>query len=163
MRTARGAAQEAFVQERERFMRMALAEACLAAGENEVPVGAVLVRSGAVLARAHNRCKQLHDPTAHAELLCIREAAAQSGGRLNGCTLYVTMEPCAMCTGAAVHAKLTRLVFGAFDVRAGCCGSVFDLADHCFLSSVTVWGGILEEECARLLTGFFEARRNGRA
>ena len=146
----------------EHWMRRALALADRAANEGEVPVGAVLVRDGVVLARAHNRCEQSFDPTAHAELSCIRAAVAACGGRLTGCALYVTMEPCAMCIGAAVHAKLTRLVFGAYDPRAGCCGSVLDLADHCFLSSVEVWGGILERECARLLTDFFQARRDDR-
>ena len=142
-------------------MALALAEAVLAAGEGEVPVGAVLVREGAVIARNHNRCEQAEDPTAHAELLCIREAAARLGGRLTGCTLYVTMEPCAMCAGAAVNARLTRLVFGAFDERAGCCGSVLALTEGCFLHSVETWGGVRERECAALLTAFFEAKRNG--
>lgn len=149
------AEQEAFVTEREGFMRLALDEARAAYAENEVPIGAVLVRGGKVLTSNHNRCEQLHDPTAHAELLCMQQAVTQCGGRLSDCTLYVTMEPCAMCIGAAINAKLPRLVFGAFDTRAGCCGSVMDLSDHCFLWSVEVWGGILEEECAGLLTDFF--------
>ena len=153
------AAQEAFVAERERFMRLALEEARTAYAENEVPIGAVLVSNGKVLASNHNRCEQRHDPTAHAELLCMQEAVVQCGGRLTDCTLYVTMEPCAMCIGAAVNAKLPRLVFGAFDDRAGCCGSVMDLSDHCFLWSVEVWGGVLEAECAGLLTDFFEKIR----
>lgn len=153
------AAQETFVLEREAYMRLALDEARAAFAENEVPIGAVLVCGDKILASNHNRCEQRHDPTAHAELLCIQEAVAQYGGRLSDCTLYVTMEPCAMCIGAAVNAKLPRLVFGAFDARAGCCGSVMDLSDRCFLWSVEVWGGILETECAGLLTDFFEKIR----
>lgn len=139
------------------FMRLALAEARQAFAESETPVGALLVsHEGETLARAHNRCIQLRDPTAHAELLCIQAVAAMLGGRLTGCTLYVTMEPCAMCAGAAINAKLTRLVFGAFDRRAGCCGSVLDFTDRCFLHSVEVWGGILERECSQLLSDFFK-------
>ena len=144
----------------EPYMSMALEEARLAALENEVPVGAVLVdANGTVLSRSHNRTVAFKDPTAHAELLCIREGSQKLGGRLTGCTLFVTMEPCPMCAGAAVNAKLTRLVFGAFDAVSGCCGSVLDLTDHCFLHTVEIWGGILEKECAGLLTSFFTSRR----
>lgn len=152
------------VAERERYMGMALEQAQAATRCNEVPVGAVLIRDrdGEVLAKAHNHCEQTGDATAHAELICIQKATPALAGRLTGCTLYVTMEPCAMCAGAAVNAKLTRLVFGAFDERAGCCGSVFDLTDHCFYHTVEVWGGILEKECAALLTDFFQHRRQQR-
>lgn len=145
--------------EHERWMLTALEEARMAEAEGEVPVGAALVRAGRVLARAHNRCRQAADPTAHAELLCIREALPLTGGRLTDCTLYVTLEPCAMCAGACVNAKLLRLVYGAFDPRAGCCGSVLDLLDHALLWSVEVWGGVLESECAAPLRRFFQARR----
>lgn len=148
--------------EHERFMRIALTEAEAARHAGEIPVGAVLVSDGdgAVIARAHNLCKTRRDPTAHAELLCLSEGAQKSGGRLDGCTLYVTMEPCAMCAGAAVNARLRRLVFGAYDARCGCCGSVIDLTDRCFYHSVEIWGGVLETECAALLTGFFAAKRD---
>lgn len=143
----------------EEGMRLALAEARLAAQADEVPVGAVVVCNGAVLARAHNRCVALRDGTAHAELLAMQAAARQRGGRLTGCTLYVTLEPCAMCAGAAVNLRLEELVFGAFDPRAGCCGSLVDLTDRCLLHSVRTWGGILEDDCAALLSDFFRAKR----
>jgi tRNA(adenine34) deaminase len=145
--------------EMERYMHLALEEANAAAAEGEVPVGAVLVKSGAVIARAHNACEHLHDASAHAELLCLREGMRQLGARLTGCTLYVTLEPCAMCAGACVNAKLTRLVYGAFDETAGCCGSKMDLTDHCFLHSVETWGGVLEEDCKALLPAFFKELR----
>jgi len=140
-------------------MRLALEEATLAFEAGEVPVGAVLVRNGEVVAHAHNMVETLHDATAHAELLCLREAMGILGARLTYCTLYVTLEPCAMCAGACVNAKLGRLVFGAFDEVAGCCGSKMDLTDKCFLHSVETWGGILEEDCKTLLSSFFQALR----
>lgn len=143
----------------ESYMRLALEEAQLAASEGEVPVGAILVCDDQVIARAHNCVEQMHDATAHAELLCLRKAMAQRGQRLSGCTLYVTLEPCAMCAGACVNAKLERIVFGAFDDVAGCCGSKMDLTDHCFLHNVETWGGILEDECKSVLTQFFQALR----
>ena len=146
-------------QDFERYMRLALEEARLAFDEGEVPVGAVLVRNGEVIARAHNRVEQTGDATAHAELLCLREAMERLGPRLTDCTLYVTLEPCAMCAGACVNAKLSRLVYGAFDEAAGCCGSKMDLTDHCFLHSVETWGGILEPDCKALLSNFFQALR----
>ena len=145
--------------ERERYMRLALSEAQTAYAENEVPVGAVLVRDGAVIAAAHNRCIALSDPTAHAEQLCLSAGAGLCGGRLTDCTLYVTMEPCAMCAGAAVNCKLGRIVFGAYDAAAGCCGSRIDLTDHCFLHTCEVWGGVLEQDCAALLSAFFQSKR----
>lgn len=143
------------------YMRLALAEARLAAAEGEVPVGAVLVRGDKVLAQAHNRVEQCADPTAHAELLCLRAAAAAEGGwRFSDCTLYVTLEPCAMCAGALVNARLGRVVFGAFEPRTGCCGSVFDLLDHAFLHTVPAVGGLLEEECTAVLQAFFAGKRS---
>lgn len=142
-------------------MRLALAEARLAAAEGEVPVGAVLVRGDKVLAQAHNRVEQCADPMAHAELLCLRAAAAAEGGwRFSDCTLYVTLEPCAMCAGALVNARLGRVVFGAFEPRTGCCGSVFDLLDHAFLHTVPAVGGLLEEECTAALQAFFVGKRS---
>jgi len=143
----------------ERYMRIALEEARLAFDASEVPVGAALVCGGEVVARAHNRVERDRDATAHAELLCLQEAMAKRGARLTDCTLYVTLEPCAMCAGACVNAKLGRIVFGAFDEAAGCCGSRMDLTDRCFPHSAEVWGGILEDECKALLTGFFRALR----
>ena len=145
--------------EMEQYMRLALEEAKLAADCGEVPVGAVLVQNGEVIARAHNLVEQTRDATAHAELLCLHEGMAKHGSRLGDCTLYVTLEPCAMCAGACVNAKLQRIVFGAFDEVAGCCGSRMDLTDQCFLHSVEVWGGVLEFDCKTLLTQFFQALR----
>ena len=146
-------------QDFERYIRLALEEARLAFDEGEVPVGAVLVKHGEVVARAHNRVEQTGDAMAHAELLCLREAMERLGPRLTDCTLYVTLEPCAMCAGACVNAKLSQLVYGAFDEAAGCCGTKMDLTDHCFLHSVETWGGIMEPECKALLTDFFQALR----
>lgn len=139
----------------ERFMHAALEEANLAASKGEVPVGAVLVKDGEIVARAHNNVEQTHDATAHAELLCLRQGMELLGARLTDCTLFVTLEPCAMCAGACVNAKLGRLVYGAFDESAGCCGTRMDLTDHCFLHTVETWGGVLETECKKLLSSFF--------
>lgn len=143
----------------EPYMRLALEEARLAFDAGEVPAGAVLVSGGEVIARAHNLVESSRDATAHAEILCLRAGMAKLGQRLSGCTLFVTMEPCAMCAGACVNAKLGQLVFGAFDDVSGCCGSKMDLTDKCFLHSVEVWGGILEKECKSLLSSFFHALR----
>ncbi len=143
----------------ERYMRIALEEATLAFDAGEVPVGAALVKDGEVIARAHNRVERDHDASQHAEMICLREGMAKLGSRLSGCTLYVTLEPCAMCAGACVNAKLGKLVYGAFDEVAGCCGSKMDLTDKCFLHSVETWGGILESECKALLATFFQALR----
>lgn len=143
----------------ERFMRLALEEAQKAYSLGEAPVGAVLVRQGEVIARARNRMEAEGDATAHAELNCIREASRVLGARLNDCTLYCTMEPCAMCAGAAILARIPRVVFGAFDRRAGCCGSVLDITDNWLPQRAEVIGGVLESECAQLLTQFFRERR----
>ena len=143
-----------------RGMRLALEEAKLAAAEGEVPVGAVVMRGDAVLAKDHNRSEQNADMTAHAELLAMQAAAKQLGGRLSDCTLYVTLEPCAMCAGAAVNLRLSELVFGAYDENAGCCGSVADITDHWFLHSIRTVGGIEAEDCAKVLSEFFQARRS---
>ena len=144
----------------EKWMVLALEEAALAAHEDEVPVGAVLVRNGQLIARAHNRVEQTGDPTAHAEMLALREGARLLGnGRLSDCTLYVTLEPCAMCAGAAVNARLGRVVFGAHEEQTGCCGSVLDLTDHMFLCSVESCGGMLEDRCASLLAAYFSQKR----
>ena len=142
----------------ERWMQEALQEARSAMAEDEVPVGAVVVKDGGIVARAHNLSRQQNDPTLHAEVLALREAQQQLGS-LAGCTLYVTMEPCAMCAGAMVLTKLPRLVFGAFDPSCGCTSSRMDLTDHWFYHSVETWGGILEGDCAALLTEFFQRKR----
>ena len=140
------------------WMQEALKEARAAMAEDEVPVGAVVVKDGGIVARAHNLSRQQNDPTLHAEVLALREAQQQLGS-LAGCTLYVTMEPCAMCAGAMVLLKLPRLVFGAFDPSCGCTGSRVDLTDHWFYHSVETWGGVLEGDCAALLTEFFQRKR----
>lgn len=139
----------------------ALAEARRAASAGEVPVGAVVSRNGVVVARAHNASVARHDPTAHAELLAIQEALRTlATDRLTDCTLYVTLEPCAQCAGAIVLAKVGRLVFGAFDPKAGMAGSVGDLLRHARLNHrPEVIGGVAEEETSKLLTAFFDARR----
>ena len=142
----------------EYWMREALQEARAALAEDEVPVGAVVVKDGGIVARAYNLSRQQKDPTLHAEVLALREAQQQLGS-LTGCTLYVTMEPCAMCAGAMVLMKLPRLVFGAFDTSCGCTGSRVDLTDHWFYHSVETWGGVLEGDCAALLTEFFQRKR----
>jgi tRNA(Arg) A34 adenosine deaminase TadA len=139
----------------------ALEQARRAASAGEVPVGAVVVRDGAVVASAHNEGEQRHDPTAHAELLAIQRALhALDADRLSDCTLYVTLEPCAQCAGAIVLSKVGRLVFGAYDEKAGMCGSLGDLARHPRLNHrVEVRGGIEAEACGGLLQAFFESRR----
>ena len=142
----------------ERWMQEALTEARAAFDADEVPVGAVVVRDDSIVAKAHNLSRQQNDPTCHAELLALQEAQ-QKLGSLAGCTLYVTMEPCAMCAGAMVLLKLPRLVFGAFDPSCGCTGSRVDLTDHWFYHSVETWGGVLEGDCAALLTEFFQRKR----
>lgn len=142
----------------ERWMREALSEAQTALTEDEVPVGAVVVRGDEIVSRVHNLSRQNNDPSEHAELLALREAQ-QKLGSLADCTLYVTMEPCAMCAGAMVLMKLPRLVFGAFDPSCGCTGSRIDLTDHWFYHSVETWGGVLETECSALLAEFFQRKR----
>lgn len=148
------------MNEAERCMRLALEEAKRALAGDEVPVGAVLVRRGEVIAAAHNRVEGLTDATAHAELIALREGMAKlRTKRLDDCTLYVTLEPCAMCAGAAVNAKLGRLVFGAHEPKTGCCGSVYDMTDGMFLYTVEACGGVLEEECAALMAEYFVEKR----
>lgn len=139
----------------------ALDEARRAASAGEVPVGAVVVRDGTVVARAHNETVQRRDPTAHAELLALQRALeALHTDRLTDCTLFVTLEPCAQCAGALVLAKLGRLVFGAYDPKAGMAGSVGDVLRHPALNHrVEVVGGVERDACARLLQGFFQERR----
>jgi len=143
-------------------MELAVEEARLAAGEAEVPVGAVAVLNGQLIARNHNRSIQLQDPTAHAEILVLREAASKLGNyRLNGLQLFVTVEPCAMCAGAAVWARIERLVFGAFDEKAGAVGSKLNVLQPGLLNhDVAVASGLLAEECRKPLRDFFSAKRN---
>ena len=146
---------------RETFMRAALDEAKLAFDEEEIPIGAVVVCDGRIIARAHNMREQLKDPTAHAEILAMRKAAQYLGGwRLHRCDLYVTVEPCPMCAGAIVQARFNSLVFGAYDEKAGCCGTVYNLCDEPrFNHKLPVTGGILREECAKIMSDFFKRKR----
>jgi tRNA(adenine34) deaminase len=142
-------------------MQAALAEARTAASAGEVPIGAIVVREGMVIAGGQNRVLRDIDPTAHAEIVAMRAAAQALGNyRLNGCTLYVTLEPCAMCAGAMIHARLDRLVFAAADPKAGAAGSVISLINHPRLNhQMQVEQGILADESSELLKGFFRERR----
>ena len=146
----------------EHFMRLALEQARAAQADGEVPVGAVVVREGQVIATGRNAPVSSHDPTAHAEVIALRAAAQALGNyRLDGCELFVTLEPCAMCSGAMLHARLARVVFGAPDPKTGVAGSVLDLFAQRSLNHQTqVQGGVLADECAGLLSDFFRDRRS---
>jgi tRNA(adenine34) deaminase len=143
------------------YMRRALELARAAGAEGEVPVGAVVVSGGQIVGEGANRPIAGHDPTAHAEIVALRAAGAALGSyRLNDAVLYVTLEPCAMCAAAMVHARVRRVVFGAFDPKAGAAGSLIDLFRLQGLNHrVDAFGGVLADECGALLSGFFEARR----
>ena len=146
----------------ESWLREALAQAEEAQAAGEVPIGAVVLGpENAIVAGGQNRVIRDHDPTAHAEIVALRAAgAALANYRLEQCTLYVTLEPCAMCAGAMVHARIARLVFGAFDPKAGAAGSVLTVLNHPQLNrQIEVTGGILAEECGDLLRRFFQSRR----
>lgn len=141
----------------ERWMERALREADQALQRKEVPIGAVVVAGGRVIGRGYNQIESLQDPTAHAEMIAITAAATHLGSRrLEGCTLYVTLEPCAMCAGAIVLARIPTLVFGAPDPKAGACGTLYNIVQDARLNHrVELTGGVLEEQCARLLKDFF--------
>jgi tRNA(adenine34) deaminase len=143
------------------FMRQAIEQAQLAALEGEVPVGAVLVRDGKVISKAFNQPITRHDPSAHAEMLALRAAAkAEENYRLPGSTLYVTLEPCTMCAGAMLHARVDRVVYGAPDPKTGAAGSVLDVFSSKQINHQTaVEGGVMGEECGQLLRSFFKERR----
>ena len=143
------------------LMREALAEARLALDEGELPIGCIIARNGEIIARGHNLREQTNDPTAHAEIIAMRRATeVLNSWRLEGCTLYVTLEPCPMCAGAISQARVERLVYGAADERYGCAGSVYRIPeDPVFNHFCPCDGGILEAECAALLHNFFEDRR----
>jgi len=145
----------------QQYMRMAIEQAQLAAQSGEVPVGAVLVRDGQVISKAFNKPIANHDPSAHAEMLALREAAlAEENYRIPGTTLYVTLEPCAMCSGAMLHARVGRVVYGAPDPKTGAAGSVLDLFSSKQINHQTsVEGGIMGEECGQLLRDFLKGRR----
>ena len=143
-----------------KYMELALTEAKKAALEGEVPIGAVLVKNGEVVATAHNLCEKLKDPTAHAEILVIKKASEILGDfRLTGAELYVTLEPCPMCAGAAINARIGEIIFGAFDPVKGALGSVTNLYSFNFPNKPQIFGGIKEKETAKLLQDFFKSKR----
>jgi len=145
----------------DRFMRAAIAEAAAARDDGDVPVGAVVVHDGRIIGRGHNQRERLNDPTAHAEMIALTAAAAfLQTWRLEKCTLYVTLEPCVMCAGAMVLARLERLVFGATDPKTGACQSLYNIpADLRLNHRVSMTAAVLEDECAKLLQGFFDQQR----
>jgi tRNA(adenine34) deaminase len=151
------------------LMQLAIAEARAAEDAGEVPIGAVIAYKNEIIARGQNRVLRDHDPTAHAEIVALRQAGqalqnyrlSPPPGEPEGCTLYVTLEPCAMCAGAILHARIDRLVYAATDPKAGACGSVLSVMNHPQLNhKVEVTSGILADECGTLLQSFFRARRN---
>ena len=145
------------------FMRQALTQAARAAELGEIPVGAVLVRDGEILSATHNLCEELHDATAHAERLAISEAGKRTGSwRLSDCTLYVTLEPCPMCTGAAINARIGRIVYAAKDPRAGACESLVKLPAYPLESAPVCESGIFEEEALLMLRTFFLKKRSAK-
>jgi tRNA(adenine34) deaminase len=147
----------------EQYLRLAIAEARLAEQHGEVPVGAVIVHNGEVLATGRNRVIVDSDPTAHAEIVALRAGGQALGNyRLPDCDLYVTLEPCAMCASAIMHARIRRLIFATPDPKAGACGSVLAVLNHPQLNhKVDLTSGLLADECSGMLTGFFRARRKG--
>ena len=146
-----------------KYMEIALAEALEAAKEGEIPVGAVIVKDGEIIASAHNNREATGDATGHAEVLAIRKACEALGGwHLEKCTLYVTLEPCPMCMGAIINSRLGKVVFGAKDAKAGACGSVIDLRSYPLNHKPQVESGFMSEESLALLSGFFKEKREKR-
>lgn len=146
--------------EHERFMAEALKLAKKAAKRDEVPVGAVVVKNGKIIARAYNLREHRADPSAHAELLAMRKAARKIGRwRLDDCTLYVTLEPCVMCAGCIINSRIPNVVFGAYDMRFGGMGSVYDMNEGKLNHTVSLTGGIMKEECAAVLSEYFKGKR----
>ena len=146
----------------EKWMRIAIEEANLAMDKNEVPVGAALVKNGKLIAQSHNQPIRTNDPTAHAEIQLLRKAGEQQKNyRLIGSTIYVTLEPCTMCFGAMIHARIERIVFGASDFKTGVCGSCINLnTENFFNHKISITGGVLENESSELLKLFFKSRRD---
>ena len=146
----------------EYWMKIALEEANLAMKENEIPVGSILVQNEKIIAKAHNQPISNNDPTAHAEIQVLRKAGKKiENYRLSGSTLYVTLEPCAMCFGAMVHARIERIVYGALDSKTGVCGSCMDLnKENFFNHKISITGGVLDKKCSDLLRLFFKSKRN---
>lgn len=143
-----------------KFMSEALTEARIAFNKGEVPVGAVIVKDGEIIARGHNQREEKQNALSHAEIECINEACKKlSSWRLDGCKMYVTLEPCPMCTGAIINSRIETVVFGAYDLRAGCMDSMINLCDYPFNHKVQIYGGIMEEECQGILEEFFRNLR----
>ena len=149
------------MNEDEKWMKLAIEEAIKAEKKGEVPVGAIIVLNNRIIAKAHNSPISKNDPTAHAEVLAIRNASKKlQNYRLPGTTLYVTLEPCAMCLGAVIHARINRIVFGTSDPKSGVCGSTANLTSEAFFNhKIIVNGGILEQDCKQILQSFFKLRR----
>ncbi len=145
-------------------MEKALLQARVAYKKGEVPVGAVVVKDGEIISRGYNLRESTNDPCAHAELLAMKKAAKKlNSWRLSGCTLYVTLEPCPMCTGLIINSRIDKVVFGAYDQKAGCCTTLYHLAtDERFNHRAEVLGGVMEEECAKILSDFFKEKRKNR-
>jgi tRNA(adenine34) deaminase len=145
-----------------KYMQQALEEATKAAEMGEIPIGAVIVKDGEIIARGHNETESQKDPTAHAEMIAIRNAAKALGGwRLTGCEMYVTVEPCAMCAGAIVWARIDKLHIGTMDPKGGGCGSIFNIPQEERLNHfVTIETGVMQEECSRIMKDFFKELRN---
>lgn len=143
------------------FMERALMQAKTAFRHGEVPVGAVVVKDGKVISRGYNRRESDRDPTAHAELIAMRRAAKKlNSWRLTGCTLYVTLEPCPMCSGVIINSRIDRVVFGAYDAKAGCCTTLYHLCnDERFNHRAEILGGVNEDECGEILSRFFKEKR----
>ena len=150
------------MHDHEKWMRIALEESAQAAEAGEIPVGAVVVDGeGKLLARTHNLSETNQLPTHHAEILAVEAACTAKGTwRLSDCTVYVTLEPCPMCMGALIHARVKKIVFGASDPRAGACGSLIDLSDYALEASPEILGGVLAEDCIAPIRSFFEKARN---
>ncbi len=145
----------------EQYMRIAIAQAQIAEENGDVPIGAVIVHNGQVIAKAYNQREQLQDPTAHAEIIALTQAAAaMENWHLHGCTMYVTLEPCCMCAGALVLARIDRLVYGCADPKTGACGSLYNIVqDERLNHRLEIASGVLADECSQLLQKFFENRR----
>ncbi len=143
-----------------KFMSEALTEARIAFNKGEVPVGAIIVKDGEIIARGHNQREEKQNALSHAEIECINEACKKLGSwRLDGCKMYVTLEPCPMCTGAIINSRIETVVFGAYDSAAGCMDSVINLCDYPFNHKVEIYGGIMEDECREILENFFKKLR----
>ena len=144
-----------------KFMQEALTAARLALSQGEVPVGAVIVKDGEIIAVGHNRREQKQNALSHAEIECINTACKKLGTwRLDGCEMYVTLEPCPMCTGAVINSRISTVIFGAYDLKAGCMDSVINLCNYPFNHRPEIYGGIMEDECKEILQEFFKKMRN---